>query len=506
MSAARWISSICLWIALIALSATPAGAADSVYWSSYEGDTISHAAIGGGGGGDVPIAGTTVEGPFGVAIDPAEGKLYWTNWDGDSIGVSNLDGSGAGLLNTEGTTLDGPSGLVIDPATRRIYWGNSEINTISYANLNGSGGGNLNTTGATVLRPYGIGFDPKTQRIFWPNYDDNSISYANVDGSGGSDLDTTGAELDQPVGISIYAPNNLVFWGNAHANSIASASLEGGDGRALDPQGAVVEQPEGLAIDAAANRVYWANVKTGTIAFAGLDGGTSGALNTAGANTEYVSFPVVLKTPVNTVLPSTVAPKPILVATVKKKGAPPFVESQTQTFSCSQGSWAGDLDEAYIYRAPRSFAYRWLRNERPIPGATSSTYAATEVGDYACRVTATNGAGPTAETTSPTNIQASFRADRPLIDAKRGVAKLPVATSGSGVLALRGKGLKSQALKSKAGNPTALSGYLLVRAKGKALKRLKAKGKVKAAASLEFTPTNGSTLRATKSIALRLRH
>ncbi|HEY1355240.1 MAG TPA: hypothetical protein VGF09_02910, partial [Solirubrobacterales bacterium] len=272
--------------------------------------------------------------------------------------------------------------------------------------------------------------------------------------------------------------------------------------------GTTVEGPYGVAIDPTANRVYWANVESGTIAFAGLDGGTGGTVDTTGANTEYVSFPVVLKTPVNTTPPTiTQVPKAVKVQKKKaKKGAPPFVESQAQTFNCTQGSWAPDLYEGYVYRAPQTVSYQWLRNERPIPGATASSYAATEVGDYACRVTATNGAGPTALDTSALNIQASFRLGGPTINKKKGTAKLPLATSGAGVVALSGKGLKSQKLKSKAGSTAPLSGSILVKAKGKALKQLKSKGKAKVKAKLAFTPTNGSALQASKSIALRLKH
>src|SRR5262249_5376793 len=158
-----------------------------------------------------------------------------------------------------------------------------------------------------------------------------------------------------------------------------------------------------------------------------------------GIEPDYPAFPVLLKTPVNTTPPTiTQEPKAIAVPLVGKvrKGEPPFVQSQDETFDCSQGSWAPDLYEAFVYRAPQSVTYQWLRNERPIPGATASSYAATEVGDYACRVTAANGAGETAQETSPLNIQATFAVGTPALNRKKGTARLPVATSGSGVVAL----------------------------------------------------------------------
>ncbi len=508
----RWISSIGLAIALLSVAAPRAVAADSVYWVDYDRGAISHAGIGGGGGTDLPIPADLIEGPYGMALDPAEGKLYWTNWNTDSIGVANLDGSGAALLNTEGATVAGPSGLAIDPAARRIYWANSEsgagppADTISYANLNGSGGGDLNTAGATVSEPFSVAIDPAGGRLYWTNDFDtsDSISYANLDGSGGDDLDTDVTSDDSPIGLAIDGAAHRIYWGNSATESIGSASLAGGEGGGFELAGI---EPEGLALDAAANRVYWASHTEKLVGFSSLTGEGQGAIDTTGIEPSYPAFPVLLKTPVNTAAPAiSRAPKLVAVPASSGKGAPPFVESQAETFECTKGTWASDLNEASLYRAPQSFSYQWLRNERPIPGATASSYAATEVGDYACRVTATNGAGPTAQDSAPANIQANFALGKTTVDRKKGTAKVPVATSGSGVIAFSGRAFKSRILQSPSGGSAPLSGTIVVKAKGKSLKGLKKKGRLKAKARIEFTPTNGSPLLATKSITLRLKH
>jgi DNA-binding beta-propeller fold protein YncE len=507
MRSARRISSISLAVAFLSIAAQSATAADSVYWVDYNRSAISHAGIAGGGAADIPITGAELVSPYGIALDPAEGKLYWTNYNTDSIGVANLDGSDASLLNTTGATVAGPSSLAIDPNTRRIYWANAQstpgpgADSIAYANLNGSGGGDVNTTGATVEEPYSVAIDPAGGRVYWANVFDitDSISYANLDGSGGEDLDTTGATVDAPIGLAIDGTSHRIWWGNSAGKSIGNASVGGGEGGGFELAGIA---PEGIALDAAANRIYWADGTAHLIGFASLTGEGQGAIDTTGIKPEYPAFPVLLKTPVNTTPPTiTKEPKAIAVPAKSKKGGPPFVEGQDQSFSCSQGSWAPDLYEASLYRAPHSFSYQWLRNERPIAGATSSSYAATEVGDYSCRVTATNGAGPTAQESAPINIQASFALGKPSLNKKKGTAMLPVATSGSGVILLGGKALKSKSLS----NGTApLAGSIVVKAKGKALKKLKAKGRAKVKARLEFTPTNGSALQATRSITLRL--
>src|SRR5262249_48596552 len=59
-----------------------------------------------------------------------------------------------------------------------------------------------------------------------------------------------------------------------------------------------------------------------------------------------------------------------------------------------------DLLGAQLYRAPNDFEYSWLRNGEPIDGATELNYRPTKPGTYDCRVTATNQAGSTTQTST----------------------------------------------------------------------------------------------------------
>ncbi len=136
----------------------------------------------------------------------------------------------------------------------------------------------------------------------------------------------------------------------------------------------------------------------------------------------------------------------------------PLVASHTATLSCSQGSWAGDLLESFLYRAPQRISFQWLRNERPIPGATTSSLVATEVGDYTCRATASNAAGSTAQDSASVNISASLKLGKAVLNAEKGIAKIPVATSGTGVVALSGKGVKPTQAEVEAGQHRAAAG------------------------------------------------
>jgi hypothetical protein len=183
---------LCVW------APTGALAASAVYWSNASSNKISFANLDASAGGDLAITGATVDGPIGVAVDPAAGRIYWANEKGNEISFANLDGSGGGDLSVGAATLNGPRGVAIDPAAGRIYWANEKGSKISFANLNGVGGGDLVTTGATVNGPEGVALDPAAGLIYWADAGGDKISFAHLDGSGGTDLATLTATVDTP--------------------------------------------------------------------------------------------------------------------------------------------------------------------------------------------------------------------------------------------------------------------------------------------------------------------
>ena len=70
--------------------------------------------------------------------------------------------------------------------------------------------------------------------------------------------------------------------------------------------------------------------------------------------------------------------------------------------TCDEGTWAGNLPQAQVYRAPRSISYQWLKDGQPVAGATRSNIGVegSPGGDYACQVTATNAGGSTVQTSA----------------------------------------------------------------------------------------------------------
>jgi DNA-binding beta-propeller fold protein YncE len=369
------------------LSASPAFAVDRVYWAGYGNDKISFANLdGSGGGGDLNTTGATISEPLGIAIDIAAGRLYWTNDAAPKISYAYLDGSGGGDLNTTGATTNPLAGIAVWPAGGKVFWANNTPPTISFAKLDGSGGGgDLNTNGATVNGPEGVAIDPAAGRIYWANNGAKKISFANLDGSGGGgDLNTGAATVSDPEGIAVDPAAGKIFWANYSSAKISYAYLDGSGGGDLNTTGATVNGPDGIAVDHAAGRVYWANFSGTAISFANLDNtGGGGNLPTTGATVNGPAYPVLLRAP-------------------SGSGAPTIAGGSTpgSLLTCSAGTWADPLS-AFVFQSPAALAYQWSMNGADIGGATASTYTAGADGSYGCRVTASNQAGSTAQTSVP---------------------------------------------------------------------------------------------------------
>jgi hypothetical protein len=381
------------------LAAASSASADRIYFGSNT--TISYADLDGSGGGDLSTGAATVAEARGIAIDPAAGRIYWANIEpgNTTISYANLDGSGGGDLATTGAPLNTPTGVALDLAAGRIYWANNQgpaSERIAYARLDGTGGGTLSTTGATAVNPSGVAIDPAARRIYWINLS-GPVSYANLDGSGGGDISTSGASTAgrNLGGIAIDRSTRRAFWTAMPINpsfdpQVSFAALDGSGGGDLATTGATFAYPEGVAVDAAANRVYWTNTAafggSGSIAYAKLDGsGGGGSVSLAGATTSPgIAYPALLKAPLGTGAPKLTAQ----------------IALRPRFLTCDEGTWAGDMPEAQLYRAPHSFSYRWTKNGQPIPGATRSNIGVegTGGGDYACQVTATNAGGSTTQT------------------------------------------------------------------------------------------------------------
>jgi PKD domain len=279
------------------------------------------------------------------------------------------------LALTLAALLLAPSALAADS----IYWTNNAGGAIRVANLDGSGSPANLFSGESG--PRGVAIDPAAGKIYWSNLGSGAIRVANLDGSGSPASLFSGES--QPFGVAIDPAAGKIYWANFNGNAIRVANLDG-TGSASDLFSGE-SQPGGVAIDPAAGKIYWASISGGAIRVANLDGSGSAANLFSGESGP--AFAALLRTPAGTGAP--------VISGGGEVG---------QQLSCSQGSWAANLLGAFLFRAPRSFAYQWQQDGSDIGAASSSTYTPTEPGSYSCRVTATNQAGSAAQTSAPVSV------------------------------------------------------------------------------------------------------
>lgn len=458
----------------------------SIFWANYDTDTIYYASLDGSGGGKLNTSGATISDPWGVVVDPARNKVWWINYSIGSISSANLDGTGGGAnLSTPGATFNLPYGLALDPVTGTLYWANSGNNTIGYARTDGSGGGALATTGATVASPCGVAVDRTSGRLWWANSGTSTIAYANLDGSGGGGaLNTTGAAVSGPCGVAVNRTDNRVWWTNSSSGGISSASAGGGGGSNLSLSGAESEAYYGLVLDPPRGRVWWPDYDSDGLAYANLGGGGAD-FDPGTAELDAPSYPALLDEPSGTGAPS--------LSGSGEMGSP---------LSCAPGSWARDLAESFLFRAPRNTAISWTRDGQPVSGANGATLTPEQPGAYACVDTATNPAGSATQMSNAIAVEASnkFKIGKAKLNKKKGTAKLSVAVPGAGKLSLSGKGVK----KAKATAGGAGTVKLAVKPAGKAKRKLAAAGKLKVKVKITFAPTGGTAKSSNAKVTLKL--
>ena len=352
----------------------PALGADSILWTNSSSGEVRIGNLDGTGSPQSLFTGQTTA--SGGAINPVTGKLYWGAGPGE-IQVGNLDGTGAKtLIPGQNTPID----VAIDPAGGKVYWTNYNISQIMGANLDGTGikvlFGELTTTA-------GLAIDPAAGKIYWDGFTNPgnapAIRFGNIDGSGSAQTLYTGPGVTSPVGLAIDHAAGKIYWSNqAISGQVEVANLAGTTPVPV-PLYTGESYPEGLAVDPAAGKIYWAT--NSAIRIGNLNGNGS---------------------PTNVFGGESGPDRPALLRSPAGAGAPQISGgSSGAPLSCSQGAWASDLVGAYLYRAPQSFSYQWTLRGADIGGATGSSYSPTSGGSYACRVTATNFAGATAQTSGP---------------------------------------------------------------------------------------------------------
>lgn len=142
---------------------------------------------------------------WGIAVDPAMGKLYWTDIGAKRIQRASVDGSNVETLVD--TNLESPSGIALDTLNEHIYWCDHGTGKVQRCNFNGGPVQDL-VTGLSY--PQGLALDEVSQKVFWTDSGTFKIQFANFDGSNVKDLISGG--IKDPYGIAVDASDGYVYW------------------------------------------------------------------------------------------------------------------------------------------------------------------------------------------------------------------------------------------------------------------------------------------------------
>ena len=290
------VAAACV-MALGALLAATASAADSIYWSREAAtDSIRVGPLTGENGGSTPAQTlfNDTGRPCGIALNPTARKIYWATWDGGEIRVANLNGSG-----TASTLFEAPGerlcGVAVDPVARKIYWANFSTDEIWAAKLNGTRAVTLFTEPAGSA-PSGVTIDPANNKIYWTNQFSDEVRAGNLDGSGTAQ--TLFAGEDNPIGVAADPEAGKIYWTDLNSDTVRVGPLGGSAVGA--PQTLFNSlSPSGPAIDPTSNKIYWASWWSGFgIRTGNLDGaGTASTLFGEPVEAIRSLFAALLKAP-----------------------------------------------------------------------------------------------------------------------------------------------------------------------------------------------------------------
>ena len=393
-----YLAGVLALVASSLLMVAARASADQVYWVNS--NSVAYSQLDDTAGGYLPPSVLDIHGGSGSAIDTANGRIYVSQEDTDQIAWFSLDGLSSGVVNTVPGTVDHPTNVSIDPATQTLYWANAGTpGSIGYAFVNETGGGLIAHPGATVDHPTRIAVDLKHERVYWWNDAADEFSWATMNGLSGGNLSTPDlgiTEAGKLTGMAIEpfsTPEELYFIDNEAPGIYHTDPLLGGEPEEIQEAFAKEEKnaaaPLGLSFDLAGNRFYWANSAfveepTKAIGTATVFGHPATIRTFPEAPIHNPGFPAILK-------------EPVVVAE-------PQISAAGASLSCTQGEWEGDHPGASVYAAPTSISFQWKKSSTAIPGATGSSFTATETGSYACEVVAANAAGATTKSSKAASV------------------------------------------------------------------------------------------------------
>ena len=196
-------------------------------------------------GGAPPIIAQNQAGALGVAVDKS--FVYWTDYDGGTISrAPNPSSGGGGNPGVIAMNQAKASDIVVDAAN--IYWVNAGDGTVMKMPL---GGGNPVAIASNQNGPWRMAID--ANNVYWTTNSGGTVMQ--LAKAGGNPVQIAAGQ-SQPNGVAVDAKN--VYWVTTNDGTVKSAPIGGGQVTTL----AVGQKnPQGVVADADA--VWWTNLDDG---------------------------------------------------------------------------------------------------------------------------------------------------------------------------------------------------------------------------------------------------
>jgi len=161
---------------------------------------------------------TGINDPYGVAVDPAGGKVYWVDNAGN-VSRANLDGSSPqiGLVNIPGGNM---RAIALDPENNKMYFYDVNIEDLYVASMDGTNVAKL----LTGTYGYAILIDTVNDKLYYDDQNANKLWQVNLDGTAPVTIDASG---DRIYGMLIDYSANKLYWSSRDGNKLMRANLDG---------------------------------------------------------------------------------------------------------------------------------------------------------------------------------------------------------------------------------------------------------------------------------------
>ena len=250
-----------------------------------------------------------LEGPLGLAIDPAAGKIYWTDWFAQKIQRANLDGSVLeDLVNTapmrprflalndaggvvywtgqgNGRVWQAPKeggdmsllvpgdsaktgGIAYNPAADTLYWTDTASRSVSTARGDGTDVRDILYPRAGGVK--GLFVEQETGKIVWYDLGAQAIKRANLDGSETETI--LSGDFGEATALAWDPLRRIFCWADPLRSHIGCAGWNGENRRIILSEEDGLRRPNEVAIDPRTGYVYWTDWETKSLHRANLDG------------------------------------------------------------------------------------------------------------------------------------------------------------------------------------------------------------------------------------------